>query len=528
MAIAFAGLRLSLDTLVRALKCADMTVLTIERITTLLQSLPTPDEMALLAEYEGDRGELADPEKLVDALRMFPDIASRLSNMLYVHRFAGEMQELLPDVQTLIDASAQVRNNLPLRKLLARILVVGNYLNGSSFRGNAKSFHIDALLALRDTRTNDPATTPTLLHYIASQADVHERSFISDLPLVPSASRIHPESLLQAVALLQQGFQSVMAVVHEGNGNQRNGPALGPRSPQADADPGDSPVAQTLASADATADPYFEKMRHFVDDAESQVGAISKLQKQMIWELHTLCQFFNEFSVSGPSSVEHVTQLTGEPLSLLLSHAYNIFGTLVEFSRVLDQAHQENVRRAKKDCFVIRGKPTSDRRSQEDHPKLVNPQPPPSSPGPRHRDSSHLSSPVNRTSPTTFLENAVQLSFLALVPEPDANIASMLKPVEGMAPFSKRLSIRNGYSVGVGRVLEEGDFELLGHALRTGTVRHSAMRRASQEALSQESEPPREASASVSPSGSPPTMHHPPALPLHGRPRSPSSSPQPL
>ncbi|RKO98745.1 hypothetical protein CXG81DRAFT_2069, partial [Caulochytrium protostelioides] len=215
MAIAFAGLRLSLDTLVRALKCADMTVLTIERITTLLQSLPTPDEMALLAEYEGDRGELADPEKLVDALRMFPDIASRLSNMLYVHRFAGEMQELLPDVQTLIDASAQVRNNLPLRKLLARILVVGNYLNGSSFRGNAKSFHIDALLALRDTRTNDPATTPTLLHYIASQADVHERSFISDLPLVPSASRIHPESLLQAVALLQQGFQSVMAVVHE-------------------------------------------------------------------------------------------------------------------------------------------------------------------------------------------------------------------------------------------------------------------------------------------------------------------------
>jgi diaphanous 1 len=61
------------------------------------------------------------------------------------------------------------------------VLMIGNTLNGGTFRGDARGFQLDTLIKvsrtslqvdgtepqLRDTRTGKGATCPTLLHYLA-------------------------------------------------------------------------------------------------------------------------------------------------------------------------------------------------------------------------------------------------------------------------------------------------------------------------------------------------------------------------
>lgn len=49
-------------------------------------------------------------------------------------------------METVLLACEQVRNSKRLRKLLQTVLVLGNYLNGTSFRGEAYGFKLEALL----------------------------------------------------------------------------------------------------------------------------------------------------------------------------------------------------------------------------------------------------------------------------------------------------------------------------------------------------------------------------------------------
>jgi diaphanous 1 len=92
------------------------------------------------------------------------------------------------------------------------VLVVGNALNGSSFRGGARGFQLEALLKVCDSQLSNVATVflmsnvkmketktarggsdcPTLLHYLARvllRTDPSLVTFIEDLPHLEAAAR---------------------------------------------------------------------------------------------------------------------------------------------------------------------------------------------------------------------------------------------------------------------------------------------------------------------------------------------------
>lgn len=70
---------------------------------------------------------------------------------------------------------------------------LGNALNSSTFRGNAKGFQLDALLKMKETKTaKSDADCPTLLHYLARvliRRDDRIIFFVDDLPHVEAAAR---------------------------------------------------------------------------------------------------------------------------------------------------------------------------------------------------------------------------------------------------------------------------------------------------------------------------------------------------
>jgi len=84
--------------------------------------------------------------------------------------------------------------------------MIGNTLNGGTFRGDARGFHLDTLIKarlfpngftitdpqLRDTRTGKGATCPTLLHYLAKvllRTDPRLVLFHEDLPSLEAVAR---------------------------------------------------------------------------------------------------------------------------------------------------------------------------------------------------------------------------------------------------------------------------------------------------------------------------------------------------
>lgn len=79
-----------------------------------------------------------------------PRLTERLECMLYRQRLELDISELLPDLNTLRDASQELRSCTKFKLILQAVLAVGNALNGSSFRGGARGFRLEALMKVRD------------------------------------------------------------------------------------------------------------------------------------------------------------------------------------------------------------------------------------------------------------------------------------------------------------------------------------------------------------------------------------------
>jgi diaphanous 1 len=93
------------------------------------------------------------------------------------------------------------------------VLSVGNALNGSTFRGGARGFRLDALLKLRETKTvKGGAECPTLLHYIARmllRSDPALVTFVEDMPHLEAAARVSVQTLQTSIVGLVNNLNQV-------------------------------------------------------------------------------------------------------------------------------------------------------------------------------------------------------------------------------------------------------------------------------------------------------------------------------
>lgn len=103
------------------------------------------------------------------------------------------MLEIRPELDTLRSASQELRSSNKFKTILQAVLAVGNALNGSSFRGGARGFQLEALLKTKETKTaKGGPDCPTLLHYLARMLMRNDPSlvmFIEDLPHLEAAAR---------------------------------------------------------------------------------------------------------------------------------------------------------------------------------------------------------------------------------------------------------------------------------------------------------------------------------------------------
>lgn len=78
-----------------------------------------------------------------------PKLPERLSAMVCRRQLEIELEEQKPELHILKRAVSELRGNHKFKEMLCIVLVMGNTLNGTSFRGGAVGFRLASLSKVR-------------------------------------------------------------------------------------------------------------------------------------------------------------------------------------------------------------------------------------------------------------------------------------------------------------------------------------------------------------------------------------------
>ncbi|XP_017036475.1 disheveled-associated activator of morphogenesis 1 [Drosophila kikkawai] len=200
--------------------------LALDMVEQLLKFTPSAEERALLDEHSEDIESLARADRFLYEISKIPHYEQRLKSLHYRKRFMLTVNDLIPRITSVMEASREVARSRRLRKLLELVLALGNYMNRGA-RGNASGFRLASLNRLADTKSSAAKGT-TLLHYLVQ---VIERKFKDllkledDIPHVREASKVSLGEMDKDIQMLRTGLGDVAREIefHRSSGPAQQG-----------------------------------------------------------------------------------------------------------------------------------------------------------------------------------------------------------------------------------------------------------------------------------------------------------------
>jgi formin 2 len=173
-----------------------------EKLITFLPSQkPTENEIAQITAHESMYPDipLDQPELFLKRLSGIKHFSERIACLMLQSEFQDAISSVsykLNNVRTTCDFLIKSES---LKKVLAIILTLGNYMNGGNMmRGQADGFGLEILSKLKDVKSNTPGVT--LLHYVvnAKLSQEKEHNFEEPLPLpVPEPADVEAASTIK-------------------------------------------------------------------------------------------------------------------------------------------------------------------------------------------------------------------------------------------------------------------------------------------------------------------------------------------
>ncbi|KAJ2521556.1 hypothetical protein H4217_001312, partial [Coemansia sp. RSA 1939] len=176
-----------------ALLRMDTSIINENALKQLMTFVPTPEERGLLSAYQGrpDRRRLARPDRFFLETMKIWRYEQRLRVTTTWAAWSESFRDLQQDVAAVMTAAHAVATSRHFPQILEVILSIGNFMNGSGFRGGAFGFKIASLNKLMDTKADDNKTT--LLHFVALAAEENfedSLEFLDELKPVDSGCRV--------------------------------------------------------------------------------------------------------------------------------------------------------------------------------------------------------------------------------------------------------------------------------------------------------------------------------------------------
>ncbi|TFY77061.1 hypothetical protein EWM64_g6950 [Hericium alpestre] len=262
-------IKLQVSEIATALLEVNDNALSVDALKAIGRQLPTTEEITRLKEF-GDVSKLAKADQYFCQIMAIPRLSERLECMIHRRRLELDIEEIRPELDIVRSASREMRTSERFKRVLQAVLAVGNALNGSSFRGGARGFRLDALLKMRETKTvKGGPDCPTLLHYLARillRTDVSLATFIEDIPHLEAAARVSVQTLAASVTSLINGLSKVNTEVKYAREN-RSTPAH---------------------------DRFVNVMTPFATQSSRSIEAIKSMQMTLDADLRSLLAYYGE------------------------------------------------------------------------------------------------------------------------------------------------------------------------------------------------------------------------------------------
>lgn len=204
----------------KAIADLNLQKLTGEQAEILLRCLPTAEEVASLQKHSKELDKLSEGDRFLYFLSTVERCETKLKLLIFMENYRDSIQNLQPQINSILTASGSIRSSVKLKKILEAILAFGNYMN-SAKRGGAYGFKLSALDRLMDIRASN--SPQTLLHFMADQFTQDfpaYNAFYADLLSIEAASTVSIQTLTTDVQELSNGLKLLEGEMKYFKGNK--------------------------------------------------------------------------------------------------------------------------------------------------------------------------------------------------------------------------------------------------------------------------------------------------------------------
>lgn len=270
--------------------------LDLEKVSSLRTHAPTPDDIHVLKEYDGDHKLLGKVEKFFLEIIDIPRYSQRLDCFIYKLKFRTALESMQEQIETVMKAVNQMQTSSKFMRVLEVVLALGNYLNGGTPRGGLYGFKLEGLLKLSTVKSLD--NKQSLMNYVIAWAERHDPELLglgNELNAVGEAMKIPLTQVTSDLQTLQNGMELVKQQIQA-----------------AEADP-------------APEDRFVDVMAPFLKTSEKQLDSLKGEFKSLQDEFNALVELHGEDKTK--SSTEE------------------FFGMIQSFVDQFDKAYKENEKR---------------------------------------------------------------------------------------------------------------------------------------------------------------------------------------
>jgi len=201
--IAYADLRKCI------LRC-DTSVLTENLLQTLIQYLPTPDQLNKLLEYKDEYDDLAEAEQFALSLANIKRLVPRLKSLRFMLHFPELVQDCKPDIVAGTAACDEIKKSKKFAKLLEIILLIGNIMNTGSKNEQSVGFDISYLPKLMNTKDRDNKTTLLTFLVETVEKDYPDLiNFFEEILHVDKAARVSCEGVQKVLKQMDNSLKNL-------------------------------------------------------------------------------------------------------------------------------------------------------------------------------------------------------------------------------------------------------------------------------------------------------------------------------
>ncbi|PKU65466.1 Formin-like protein 12 [Dendrobium catenatum] len=203
-------IKMPLPDMMNAALTLDDSLLDGDQVENLIKFCPTKEEMELLKNYTGDRGNLGKCEQFFLELMKVPRVEAKLRVFCFKIQFNAQTADIRKSLYAVDASCEEIRNSNKLKEIMKKILYLGNTLNQGTARGAAVGFRLDSLLKLSDMRATN--NRMTLMHYLCkvlASRSPHLLDFHEDFISLEAASKIQLKTLAEEQQAVVKGLEKV-------------------------------------------------------------------------------------------------------------------------------------------------------------------------------------------------------------------------------------------------------------------------------------------------------------------------------